>query len=143
LLLLCRQQTLVDGESEAEDQAEPDQVVEENPEGFLHVWMDVFDLHPELVMNLPTIAFLLLSFGLAGIGIAGAVTYNAWLVMIAALSLMVDIGYGIVTVNQTMIIVGLFWLYPHVVLIKEIGTGIMTPDTYPKEERVCLSSCGV
>jgi hypothetical protein len=108
----------------------------------VHLWMDLLDLTPDkLTMNPQTVASLLLSCVVAGVGIAGAVNYNAWLLLVAALSYVVSIGYGIVNLDSIPILAGLFLLYPHIVLIIEIGTGTMTQDNYPNEERECLANC--
>lgn len=42
--------------------------------------------------------------------------------------------YGIFVFNA--VVTGL-WIYPHVGLILEIKKGIMTPETYPREEYSC------
>mmetsp|Transcript_41362 Transcript_41362/g.74564 ORF Transcript_41362/g.74564 Transcript_41362/m.74564 type:complete len:178 (-) Transcript_41362:221-754(-) len=83
--------------------------------------------------------------------IFGASIYNAWAVLIGALwvvtSLVLTIMFNVQYANDhgTSVyyspIVDIIWavivLYPHIVFIYEVRKGIMTPQTYSREEYSC------
>lgn len=103
----------------------------------LEAWLEAFDV--SLGMSLQTLAAVFIISIVAGVGIAGAVNYNAWLVAIASISFIFDIAYGIAMFNITMILMGMILFYPHLMLFLELITGTVSPETYPEEETACLS----
>jgi multidrug efflux pump subunit AcrB len=81
--------------------------------------------------------------------ICGASMYNACLIMLGVLWILVELGFSIyyqTTLPKDQypvygIIGSVIWdgliLYPHIVLISEIRNGIMKPETYARERFSC------
>ena len=79
--------------------------------------------------------------------IVGAMKYNAWLVSVNIVILIVSIIPGIVTSVQAgtsaaiiivLLLVRCFFIYPHVMLVYELkGSKTMSQQTYPREEQSC------
>lgn len=103
----------------------------------LKAWVGFLNQLPGL--SLPSLVALLICTIFSAVGIVGALNYNGWLVAIASISFLLDLAYGVATLNTTMIFLGILLLFPHVMLIREIVAGTMTPETYADEERTCLS----
>ena len=71
------------------------------------------------------------------IGIYGAVQYNSWTVILAAVYYCISVLTKIVPFDLSgMLMAGLF-AYPHFVFIKELNNGIMTAENYPNEINSC------
>lgn len=79
-------------------------------------------------------------------GLMGAYLFSKCLVLIAFLwysfeIIMVFASWGVAGHVMTLSIPHLVWLilflYPHFFLAMEINSGVMTPKTYPAEERGC------
>jgi hypothetical protein len=104
---------------------------------------------------------LVLQIGGATCGIFGALHFNKYLVAIATLSLLARLGevavyvywttfYSVVYVTSfdnvatelaRLIYVAGFCLYPHLVFLYELHTGIMTPTTYQETEKASCCLC--
>ena len=77
-------------------------------------------------------------------GIVGAVNYNTTFVFLALIAHVSDMVLACVFVNSFpfwmsvgYIVVDCLFLYPHVVLLKEMQNGIMTPANYENEKQCC------
>jgi hypothetical protein len=83
------------------------------------------------------IAFGIVSVICSLIGIYGAVRYNSWMVIIAAVYYCISVTMKIVPFDLSgMLMAGVF-AYPHFVFIKEVNNGIMTAENYPNEIHSC------
>lgn len=82
-------------------------------------------------------AFLVIFMG----GIVGAIRYNIYMIgltgLLYILIFIVEIFLVLAASLAAMLmaLVAAFFLYPHVVLVQEIRTGIMTPDSYRVREK--------
>ena len=103
---------------------------------------------------------LVLSFGLSGSGfifvildiifsivaIVGAIQYNvimvgltvAWLVIqfVHTVVVVIIVGGTVLDIVLSVVITALF-IYPHVGFIREVKSGVMSRETYPREEFSC------
>lgn len=81
--------------------------------------------------------FFVVSIALHAIGVYGALKYQVWAVMVAAISYGIAFTIALLGFNiMNMFLTGLF-LYPHIVLIKEIKEGIMTDYNYERVRSCC------
>jgi hypothetical protein len=85
-----------------------------------------------LIITLTVIRFLL-----NGAGIWGAVKYNQYAVGASLFAYGAEFILSLVHFNVSGLILNGFFAYPHVFLIKEIRSGIMTPETYQVEKQSC------
>jgi hypothetical protein len=89
------------------------------------------------------LAILFVPFPLApcALGIMGAIRYNVRMVGAAALNICVIIGVGLSAFNQHFNMFGValfaFFLYPHILFIKEVRDGIMSKENYENERHSC------
>ena len=98
-----------------------------------------------------TISMIIYGIGLLVniIVICGASMYNSCLILLGVLWILVELGfsiyyqttlprdqYPVYTIIGSVIWDGLI-LYPHIVLISEIRSGIMRPETYARERFSC------
>ena len=83
-------------------------------------------------------------FVLSCIGIYGALSFEFWAVCLAAIGYTVGLLFDIIWMNWMGLIIGSIVLYPHVVLCKELNDGIMSRETYSREEYIdpVLASAG-
>lgn len=70
-------------------------------------------------------------------GVHGAHTFNQYLVGVSLASYGLEIIFALISFNLGGLVMSAFFAYPHVVLIREIRAGIMTPENYPREEHSC------
>ena len=77
-------------------------------------------------------------------GIVGAVNYNKINVLLALIAHVSDLVLACVYFNSFpmwmsvgSVVVDCLFLYPHVVLLKEMQYGIMTPANYENEKQSC------
>lgn len=74
---------------------------------------------------------------LAGFAIYGAIKYNYILVIIGALSYVYEVVLSLWGLNFIGLLYPALFLYPHIFLVKEIRSGIMTALNYPNEKHSC------
>jgi len=91
-----------------------------------------------------TDGIIIASVGLAVfiITLWGAMKYNIFAVGLGALYFTAQFfnSYTVPVPTPTLVVSGVIsalFLYPHVGLIIELNNGIMTPETYPREEMSC------
>lgn len=70
-------------------------------------------------------------------GIIGAICFNPWCVGITAIMYCLDVLFGILLLNPFDIVVYGLFAYPHIVFLREMNLGIMTPETYSANEDFC------
>ena len=71
------------------------------------------------------------------IGVAGAILFNKWMVGVAAVAYVLGFGASMYFLSPHLLAYYGCFLYPHVFLIKEIHTGIMTKENYEPVEKQC------
>lgn len=74
---------------------------------------------------------------LSAVGIAGAVLFNKWMVIAAAIAYGIGVAGGLLSLNPGGLVFNACFLYPHIFLIKEIRDGIMSKENYPNEQQSC------
>jgi hypothetical protein len=82
-----------------------------------------------------TVAVIRLLINAAGIW--GALTYNQYAVGLSLFVYGVQCIMSLVFLNVFGLVLNGFFAYPHVFLIMEIRSGIMTPETYEAEKQSC------
>jgi hypothetical protein len=75
---------------------------------------------------------------ISGIGIFGAMNFQLWAVGLAAIGFVIGLLNALYWSNWIGVVIGLFVLYPHVVLAHEIRMGIMAKETYRKEQFIMV-----
>jgi hypothetical protein len=73
---------------------------------------------------------------LSGIGIFGAMNFELWAVCLATVGYCVGLLFDLFWLNWIGILIGALIVYPHAVLCYEMKKGIMTKETYKREEYV-------
>lgn len=81
---------------------------------------------------------LLLSTVLHCFGVYGAIYYKSNPIKVAAISYAIPFTYSLFSFNLTGTLLTGFFLYPHIVLLKEIENGIMTPYNYENIKSCCV-----
>jgi hypothetical protein len=89
----------------------------------------------ESIAVIITVAVIRLLMNAAGIW--GALKYNQYAVGVSLLAYAAQCLMSLVFFNIVGLVVNGFFAYPHVFLIKEIRSGIMTPETYEAEKQSC------
>jgi hypothetical protein len=77
------------------------------------------------------------SIAMHGCGIYGAYKFEMWGVVTAAISYAISCLLGLISLNFLHVIVAGVFLYPHVVMIKEMQEDIMTEDNYSSVSSCC------
>ena len=77
-----------------------------------------------------------LSIALSIVGALGALNYVLWMVGVATAGFAIGFLIDLFGLHLIGILVGGLVLYPHVVLTYEIHEGIMSKETYPREEHI-------
>jgi hypothetical protein len=81
--------------------------------------------------------FFMFSTVLHAFGVYGALKYEVWAIIVAAVAYGIGFSFALLSLDFTnMFVKGLF-LYPHLVLIKEIREGIMTDYNYANVKNCC------
>ena len=78
---------------------------------------------------------LIASMTMHGCGIYGAFQFELWGVITATVSYGISLLLGLISLNFIHVLVAGFFLYPHIIMIKEMQDGIMTESNY--DEGVC------
>lgn len=73
----------------------------------------------------------------AALGVAGGIWYNGVLTFVSALSLVCDFGISIVRFDVVGLFVAPIFLYPHLMFLKYLQSGLMSPENYEKEMQSC------
>lgn len=83
-------------------------------------------------MIIISILFMIIST----IGIYGGMKLNIWMISLAATMYLIDFITGIINMNEQWdgVIIAILFLYPHLVLIREIQYDIMTYNNYRSQE---------
>jgi hypothetical protein len=76
----------------------------------------------------------ILSAGISAIGLWGAMNWNLNALYAATIGFGLIFIWRMVHLDWVDIVVSLLLLYPHVVLTMEMRAGVMTPETYNREE---------
>jgi hypothetical protein len=83
-------------------------------------------------------AMMLISIFLHAFGVHGALKYKTWAIKIAAVAYGIPFTWAVLNFDfMSFILAGVF-LYPHIVLIKEIESGVMTPYNYENVQFCCV-----
>eukprot|EP00980_Cylindrotheca_fusiformis_P016546 scaffold4961_cov80-Cylindrotheca_fusiformis.AAC.2 len=118
------------------------QLVEGNPSAYTdQMQADVSDedLKTEMtVLEIVTVVVVGVSCILHAFGVSGALKYNSTHVKVAAVSYGIALVLNLFNFNLVSIAVGAIFLYPHIVLIKEIKSGVMTPYNYENIQACCV-----
>lgn len=77
-----------------------------------------------------------LGIALSIVGALGALNYVLWMVGVATAGFAIGFLIDLFGLHLIGILVGGLVLYPHVVLTYEIHEGIMSKETYPREEHI-------
>ena len=72
-----------------------------------------------------------------GIGAYGAVQFTPSYVMVALVCHCFSVLGNLISLSLVGVVVSGFFIYPHVVFLKEMRNGIMTPDNYANEKHSC------
>ena len=70
-------------------------------------------------------------------GAYGAYKFNIYLVGLSLAAYAMEAIFALIAFSVSGLLVAVFFAYPHVLLIREIRAGIMTPENYPVEEQSC------
>ena len=84
-----------------------------------------------ILLNLPRII-------LSTVGILGAFKFTYWQIFLVALWHATDAAVSMILFDIPGIITGILYTYPHVVFAQQLYKGIMTPETYPREQNSCF-----
>jgi hypothetical protein len=84
--------------------------------------------------------FFILSIALHGCGIYGAYKFELWGVVTAAVSYSISCLLGLISLNFVHVTIAGVFLYPHIIMIKEMQEGIMTEDNYSSVATCCCDS---
>jgi hypothetical protein len=71
------------------------------------------------------------------LGIVGAISYNNGLLGVAVIAYFVKSFGDLFIGNIAGLILDAFFIYPHISLINEIQSGIMSHTTYEREKQCC------
>ena len=76
------------------------------------------------------------------LGLYGALKFKKTFVMVAAVWFGIEAILSIVLFMDFIgAVVALFFLYPHVMLFRDMQKGIMTPERFPNEKDCCGACC--
>ena len=81
--------------------------------------------------------FLVVSIAMHGCGIYGALKFQPWAIIVAAVAYGITLFFALLGVNLIQIIVCGVFLYPHIILLKEIQAGIMSEVNYEHVANCC------
>ena len=83
--------------------------------------------------------WILVGVILHSVGVYGAIKFEAWAVKVATIAHAVPLVLSVVYFNPLVFVVsGGLCLYPHLVLLKEIKEGVMTPYKYEYVSACCV-----
>lgn len=74
---------------------------------------------------------------LSGVGIYGALNFELWAVLLATVGFVLGLLSDIWYLNWIGLVIGCLICYPHIVLCHELNEGIISKETYEKEEYIC------
>lgn len=77
------------------------------------------------------------SIVLHGFGVYGAIHYQNWAIIVSAVGYGIALFFALIGLDFANIIIKGLFLYPHLVLIKEINEGIMTDYNYANVKSCC------
>jgi hypothetical protein len=83
-------------------------------------------------------AIMLISIFLHAFGVHGALKYKTWAIKVAAVAYGIPFTWAVLNFDFVTFILGGVFLYPHIVLIKEIETGVMTSYNYENVQACCV-----
>jgi len=89
-----------------------------------------------------TVLVLLLPIGMYGCGVYGAIYFKPWGIMVAGAAYAVNIVFvlsGICITCNTTLIISLFFVYPHILFVREMNKGIMNDYNY---HQIAFCCCG-
>jgi hypothetical protein len=90
---------------------------------------------PFLLANIMgALASGLITAGISAIGLWGAMNWNLPALYVASIGFILVLLWRMVHLDWVDIVVSSLLLYPHVMLTMEMRVGIMTPETYEREE---------
>mmetsp|Transcript_35478 Transcript_35478/g.55240 ORF Transcript_35478/g.55240 Transcript_35478/m.55240 type:complete len:216 (-) Transcript_35478:206-853(-) len=81
--------------------------------------------------------FFMFSIVLHGFGVYGALKYEVWAIVVAAVAYGIGLAFAVLGLDFMNIFMKGMFLYPHLVLIKEIREGIMTDYNYANVKSCC------
>ncbi|KAL3931022.1 MAG: hypothetical protein SGBAC_011501 [Bacillariaceae sp.] len=83
--------------------------------------------------------WVLVGIVLHSVGVYGAIKFKSWAVQVAGIAYALPLVLSIVYFNPAVFVVsGCLCLYPHLVLLKEITEGVMTPYKYEYTNACCV-----
>ena len=81
--------------------------------------------------------FSMISIGLHICGIYGALQFKQWGIIVAGSTYTVSLLFGVLALDFGAVVMGGLFLYPHIMMYKEMKEGIMTEYNYHKIAHCC------
>ena len=81
--------------------------------------------------------FSMISIGLHPCGIYGAIHFKQWGIIVAGSTYTVSLLFGVLALDFGAVVMGGVFLYPHIIMYKEMKEGIMTEYNYHKIAHCC------
>ena len=81
--------------------------------------------------------FSMISIGLHLCGLYGALHFKQWGIIVAGSTYTVSLLFGVLALDFGAVVVGGVFLYPHIIMYKEMKEGIMTEYNYHKIAHCC------
>jgi hypothetical protein len=81
--------------------------------------------------------FSIISIALHTCGIYGALQFKQWGIIVAGSTYALSILFGIISLDLGSVLMGALFLYPHIIMYKEMKEGIMTDYNYHKIAHCC------
>lgn len=97
---------------------------------------EVMDLYASMKLG-PIVAVMAVQIVISAVGVAGAFLFNYLMVGVTAIAYCLGIVSSLVALSPGSLLYNGFFLYPHIFLIKEIRSGVMTKENYPAEKQSC------
>lgn len=73
----------------------------------------------------------------AALGVGGGIWFNGILTSISALSLLFDFAMGMLRFDLIGLFIAPIFLFPHLMFLKYLHSGLMSPQNYDKEMQSC------
>ena len=81
--------------------------------------------------------FSMISIGLHICGLYGALHFKQWGIIVAGSTYTVSLLFGVLALDFGAVVMGGVFLYPHIIMYKEMKEGIMTEYNYHKIAHCC------
>jgi len=100
---------------------------------------DTFDEAMQQARHIAVVSLVIhaIMMSLKACGISGAVKYSILGVYLGLLGYIIEFTYMTASLNIIRMALSAFFAYPHVVLVNEIKSGVMSPENYELEKYSC------